>query len=133
MTATSKQAAQIAAFIADTAENGIRLYAAALPRNHKLIASRKVMQIRAIKDELAYGFDELGHKITLTADGRVLQILCSELPGYVAPAAITKTRAEMVADMAAKFGKTVDFAAKRLASMTDAVLAQYHHEQMSAA
>lgn len=131
MTATAKQAAQIAAFIADTAENGIRLYAAALPRNHKLIESRKVRQIRVVKDELAYGFDELGHKVTLTSDGRVLQILCSELPGYVAPVMATKTRAEMIADMAAKFGKPVEFAVKRLAGMTDAVMVQYHHQQMA--
>jgi hypothetical protein len=131
MTATAKQTAQIAAFIADTAANGVRLYAAALPRGHKLIASRNIIQIRVVKNELAYGFDELGHKVVLTADGRVLQILCSELPGYVAPVLVTKTRAEMVADMAAKFGKTVEFAAKRLASMTDSVLAQYHHEQMA--
>lgn len=131
MNATAKQAAQIAEFIAIAATNGVTIKGAALPRNHKMIVSRNVMQIRKVADRLAWGHDELGNTVVLLADGGIRQILAEEMAGDIKPATI-KPRAEMIADLAAKFGKSIEFAAKRLASMTDAVMAEYHRDQMAA-
>ena len=70
---TNKQQAAIADFVAVAKSNGIANVWAALPRNHRLVASNAVGQIRRVKDAIAEGWDELGNRIFLTSDLRVMQ------------------------------------------------------------
>jgi hypothetical protein len=70
---TRQQQAAIVDFVAVAKSNGIANIWAALPRNHRLVASNAVGQIRRVKDAIAEGWDELGNRIFLTADLRVLQ------------------------------------------------------------
>lgn len=53
--------------------NGIVNLWGYLPSNHYLIKTNKVAQIRKVKDCLAFGFDELGNRVRLTPDCRVIQ------------------------------------------------------------
>jgi hypothetical protein len=62
-------------FVTVAKSNGITNIWAALPRNHNLVWKNNVGQIRKVKDVLAFGFDELGNRVTLTTDLRVIQEL----------------------------------------------------------
>lgn len=53
--------------------NGLTNLWAHLPKNHHLIKTNQVGQIRKVTDCLAMGFDELGNKVRLTNDCRVIQ------------------------------------------------------------
>jgi hypothetical protein len=65
---------RIEQFIATAEDNGIRNIYAALPRNHKLVLTNRVRQIRTVKQFFAYGFDELGYRVALCADGYIRQL-----------------------------------------------------------
>lgn len=73
MQTTRQQQAAIVDFVAIAQGNGIANIWAALPRSHRLVAGNVVGQIRKVKDVLAEGWDELGNRISLTADLRVIQ------------------------------------------------------------
>jgi hypothetical protein len=73
MQTTRQQQAVIADFVAIAKGNGITNIWAALPRNHHLVVGNAVGQIRRVKDVIAEGWDELGNRICLTTDLRVLQ------------------------------------------------------------
>jgi hypothetical protein len=60
-------------FIKAAVENGACDIWAALPVNHPLVANRTTRQIRKIKDVLAVYWDELGNKVCLTTELRVIQ------------------------------------------------------------
>jgi hypothetical protein len=60
-------------FIKTAQSNGITNLSAYLPRNHPLILSNQVRQMRTLNGELVRGFDELGNKVVLTTQGTVLQ------------------------------------------------------------
>ena len=70
---TRQQQAAILDFVAVAKSNGVANIWAALPRSHRLVVGGVVGQIRKVKDVLAEGWDELGNRIFLTADLRVLQ------------------------------------------------------------
>ena len=59
-------------FIRTAQGNGITNLSAYVPRNHYLVTSNQVRQIRKLKNVLVQGFDELGNRVVLTKDGRVL-------------------------------------------------------------
>ena len=65
--------AAILDFLAVARTNGITRLRAFLPRSHLLIVTNQVQQIRKPKDTLAEGFDELGNRVRLSRDLRVLQ------------------------------------------------------------
>ena len=60
-------------FIKTAQSNGITNLSAYLPRNHPLILSNQVRQMRTLNGELVRGFDELGNRVVLTTQGTVLQ------------------------------------------------------------
>ena len=60
-------------FIRTAQVNGITNLSAYLPRNHPLVLSNQVRQIRKLNDVIAQGFDELGNRVVLTTQGTVLQ------------------------------------------------------------
>ena len=60
-------------FIKAAQENGACDIWAALPRDHALVVDRSARQIRKVKDVLAVYWDELGNKICLTTQLRVIQ------------------------------------------------------------
>jgi hypothetical protein len=60
-------------FIKTAQGNGITNLSAYLPRNHPLILTNQVRQMRTLNGELVRGFDELGNKVVLTTQGTVLQ------------------------------------------------------------
>ena len=60
-------------FIQAAKTNGIVNLWAYLPRSHHLIKTNQVKQIRKVSDCLAMGFDELGNRVRLTPDCRVIQ------------------------------------------------------------
>jgi len=60
-------------FIKTAQSNGITNLSAYLPRNHPLILSNRVRQMRTLNDALVQGFDELGNRVVLTTQGTVLQ------------------------------------------------------------
>ena len=65
--------ALIVDFVQAASLNGITNLWAYLPRDHYLIKTNKVSQIRKVSDCLACGFDELGNRVRLTTDCTVLQ------------------------------------------------------------
>ena len=73
MNTTRLQQQLIVDFVLTARDNGVRQLWAALPASHALVRTNKVGQIRKVKDALAQGFDELGNRIRLTPDLRVLQ------------------------------------------------------------
>jgi len=73
MQTTRQQQAAIVDFVTVAKSNGIANIWAALPRSHRLVAGNVVGQIRKVKDVLAEGWDELGNRVFLTADLRVIQ------------------------------------------------------------
>jgi hypothetical protein len=70
---THQQRAMILDFIQVARGNGITQLWAALPRDHALVRANHVGQIRVVKDALARGRDELGNRVRLTPDLRVIQ------------------------------------------------------------
>ena len=60
-------------FIRTAQVNGITNLSAYLPRNHPLVLSNQVRQIRKLNDVIVQGFDELGNRVVLTTQGTVLQ------------------------------------------------------------
>lgn len=60
-------------FIKTAQGNGITGLSAYLPRNHPLILTNQVRQMRTLNGELVRGFDELGNKVVLTTQGTILQ------------------------------------------------------------
>ena len=60
-------------FIQTARLNGVTNLWAHLPRTHVLIRTNQVAEIRKVKDCLAFGFDELGNRISLTTDRRIIQ------------------------------------------------------------
>jgi hypothetical protein len=65
--------ALIVDFVEAARLNGITNLWAYLPKTHHLIKTNKVAQIRKVTDCLACGFDDLGNRVRLTPDCRVLQ------------------------------------------------------------
>jgi hypothetical protein len=65
--------ALIVDFVEAARLNGITNLWAYLPKSHYLIKTNKAAQIRKVTDCLACGFDELGNRVRLTPDARVLQ------------------------------------------------------------
>ena len=59
----------IESFIKTAQSNNIRDLCAYLPRNHALVMTNKVTQIRDLKEFYAYGFDSLGNRVALCVDG----------------------------------------------------------------
>jgi hypothetical protein len=53
--------------------NGLVNIWANLPASHYLIKSNQVKQIRKVTDCVAMGFDDLGNRVRLTPDCRVIQ------------------------------------------------------------
>jgi len=72
-TTTRKEQAAIVDFVATAKDNGITNIWACLPKTHRLVVTNQVGQIRKIKDAIAEGWDELGNRVRLTADLRVIQ------------------------------------------------------------
>jgi hypothetical protein len=70
---TAKQYMVMMDFIAVAKTNGITMWFACIPSNHTLFINKKVRQIRVVTDAIAWGVDELGNRIRLTPDLRVLQ------------------------------------------------------------
>jgi hypothetical protein len=60
-------------FIQTARLNGVTNLWAHLPRTQVLIRTNQVAEIRKVKDCLAFGFDELGNRISLTTDRRIIQ------------------------------------------------------------
>ena len=72
-TTTRQQQNAIVDFVRTAQGNGIVNIWACLPKTHELIKTNKVGQIRKAKDSFAEGTDELGNRVRLTTDLRVLQ------------------------------------------------------------
>lgn len=70
---TRQQQSAITDFVSVARTNGIGNIWACLPRNHPLIANNSASQIRRVTDALAEGWDELGNRVRLTPDLRVVQ------------------------------------------------------------
>lgn len=72
-TTTRTQQAAIVDFVSTARGNGIRNLWACLPKTHALVQTNRVGQIRKINDSIAEGWDELGNRVRLTPDLRVIQ------------------------------------------------------------
>jgi hypothetical protein len=70
---TAKQNMVMMDFMAVAKTNGVQILFACVPASSELFKTNKVRQIRVVTDAIAWGFDELGNKIRLTPDLRVLQ------------------------------------------------------------
>lgn len=53
--------------------NGLQNVRVALPILHPHVVSRRVRQLRVVTDAIAEGWDELGNRVRLTPDLRVVQ------------------------------------------------------------
>ena len=60
-------------FIRTAQVNGLTNISAYLPRNHPLVLTNQVRQIRTLNDAVVQGFDELGNRVVLTTQGAVIQ------------------------------------------------------------
>jgi len=60
-------------FLATAKTNSLNHLAACVPSSHPLFRTNQVRQIRVATDAIAWGFDELGNRVRLTPDLRVLQ------------------------------------------------------------
>ena len=72
-TTTRKEQSAIVDFVLTAKGNGITNIWACLPKTHQLVVTNQVGQIRKAKDSLAEGWDELGNRVVLTTDLRVIQ------------------------------------------------------------
>jgi hypothetical protein len=70
---TAKQNMVMMDFMAVAKTNGVQILFACVPASSELFKTKKIRQIRVVTDAIAWGFDELGNKIRLTPDLRVLQ------------------------------------------------------------
>jgi hypothetical protein len=70
---TAKQNMVMMDFLANAKTNGITSFCACVPSSHAMYRTNQVRQIRVVTDAIAWGFDELGNRIRLTPDLRVLQ------------------------------------------------------------
>lgn len=70
---TAKQHMVMIDFLATAKTNSLSHLAACVPSSHPLFRTNKVRQIRVATDAIAWGFDELGNRVRLTPDLRVLQ------------------------------------------------------------
>jgi hypothetical protein len=70
---TAKQHMVMMDFMAVAKTNGVQILFACVPTSSELFKTNKVRQIRVVTDAIAWGFDELGNRIRLTPDLRVLQ------------------------------------------------------------
>jgi hypothetical protein len=70
---TAKQNMVMMDFMAVAKTNGVQILFACVPASSELFKTNKVRQIRVVTDAIAWGFDELGNRISLTPDLRVLQ------------------------------------------------------------
>ena len=70
---TAKQNMVMMDFMAVAKTNGVQILFACVPSSHTMFRTNQVRQIRVVTDAIAWGFDELGNKIRLTPDLRVLQ------------------------------------------------------------
>ncbi|HET8730465.1 MAG TPA: hypothetical protein VFM34_05080 [Moraxellaceae bacterium] len=66
----------IADFLQTTKSNGARLVRVAVKANDPILRTKgiDVQQIRKVKDAAAEYWDELGNRIMLTTDNRVIQL-----------------------------------------------------------
>jgi hypothetical protein len=70
---TAKQRMVMIDFINTARTNAITNLHACVPSSDPLFRTNKVRQIRVVTDSLAEGWDELGNRVRLTPDLRVLQ------------------------------------------------------------
>jgi hypothetical protein len=70
---TAKQHMVMIDFLATAKKNSLNHLAACVPSSHPLFRTNQVRQIRVATDAIAWGFDELGNRVRLTPDLRVLQ------------------------------------------------------------
>ena len=70
---TRTQQAGIVDFVNTARGNGLANIWACLPKTHPLVKTNRVGQIRKAKDSIAEGWDELGNRVRLTTDLRVIQ------------------------------------------------------------
>jgi len=70
---TAKQQMVMIDFLATAKTNSLTNLAACVPSNHPMYKTNQVRQIRVVTDAIAWGWDELGNRVRLTPDLRVLQ------------------------------------------------------------
>jgi len=70
---TAKQQMVMMDFLATAKTNSLTNLAACVPSSHSMYKTNKVRQIRVVTDAIAWGLDELGNRVRLTPDLRVLQ------------------------------------------------------------
>jgi len=70
---TAKQHMVMMDFLATAKTNSLSDLAACVPSSHSMFKTNQVRQIRVVKDAIACGWDELGNRVRLTPDLRVLQ------------------------------------------------------------
>ena len=70
---TAKQHMVMMDFLATAKTNSLSNLAACVPSSHPMYKKNKIRQIRVVTDAIAWGWDELGNRVRLTPDLRVLQ------------------------------------------------------------
>ena len=70
---TAKQNMVMMDFLATAKINSLTNLAACVTTSHPLFRTNQVRQIRVVTDAIAWGWDELGNRVRLTPDLRVLQ------------------------------------------------------------
>lgn len=70
---TAKQHMVMMDFLATAKTNSLTGLAACVPSSHSMFKTNQVRQIRVVTDAIAWGWDELGNRVRLTPDLRVLQ------------------------------------------------------------
>jgi hypothetical protein len=70
---TPKQNMVMMDFLATAKTNSLTNLAACVPSSHPMFKTNQVRQIRVVTDAIAWGWDELGNRVRLTSDLRVLQ------------------------------------------------------------
>ena len=70
---TAKQYMVMMDFMAVAKTNGVQILFACVPSSHTMFRTNQVRQIRVVTNAIAWGVDELGNRIRLTPDLRVLQ------------------------------------------------------------
>jgi hypothetical protein len=70
---TAKQHMVMMDFLSTAKTNGINRLCACVTSSHLMFKTNQVRQIRVVTDAIAWGWDELGNRVRLTPDLRVLQ------------------------------------------------------------
>ena len=70
---TPKQNMVMMDFLATAKTNSLTNLAACVPSSNPMFKTNQVRQIRVVTDAIAWGWDELGNRVRLTPDLRVLQ------------------------------------------------------------